>query len=159
MEFVIRPFAASDKDWLVDQHIRHYGPEDGFDATFGPFIADIVDLFLAKTSGTGRAGWLAQHGTERLGTIFCDRKSETCAQLRLFYVVPRARGAGVAQALIDTCVSFAKAEGYQEMVLWTLASKAAAGGIYARNGFVMVAEKSRQDFGAKFIEQTWQIAL
>ena len=157
MEYAIRPFAAEDADWLTGQHAEHYRTVEGFDDTFGPLVASIIAGFLDDHDPAREAGWIAHHGAARLGSIFCVAQDAQTAKLRLFYVVPQARGTGVAQALLTTCLTFAQASGYGGMTLWTHESHRAAGAIYARNGFARVDAKPVHSFGVDLVEETWAI--
>ena len=159
MTYVLRPFSADDAAWLVAEHAAHYAQAEGFDATFGPLVARIVADFLDHHDAATEAGWIAHDGDRRLGSIFCVRADATTAKLRLFYVVGEARGSGVAQALLDTCLGFAKGAGYRGMTLWTHESHRAAGAIYTRNGFTRTRAEPVHSFGVDLIEETWQIAF
>ncbi|EBA12912.1 GNAT family N-acetyltransferase [Roseobacter sp. CCS2] len=159
MEFAVRPFDADDADWLVSEHATHYPMVEGFDDSFGPLVRGIVDDFLAAHDNTCEAGWIAHRGEQRLGSIFCVRQNETTAKLRLFYVVEVARGTGVAQALLDQCLGFARGAGYAGLTLWTHESHAAAGRIYTRNGLTRTHAVPVHSFGVDLVEETWEIAF
>ncbi|MDX8354426.1 GNAT family N-acetyltransferase [Cognatiyoonia sp. IB215182] len=159
MGFAIRPFAADDADWLLDQHANHYARVEGFDDTFGPLVAQIVADFLADHDPAREAGWMAHEGAVRWGTIFCVRLSDEVAKLRLFYLIPEARGSGAGQALLDRCLSFARDTGYRGMTLWTHEQHVAAGRIYKRNGFLRTDAKPVHSFGRDLIEETWEISF
>ena len=159
MQFQIRPLTAADRDWLVDQHADHYARVEGFDQTFGPLVASIVDAFLDDHDPAAEAGWIAYEGACRLGSIFCVRLDRDIAKLRLFYLVPAARGTGTAQALLDTCLCFARSAGYKGLTLWTHESHVAAGRIYKRNGFVRTKAKPVHSFGVDLVEETWAITF
>ena len=157
MDYGIRQFTAADADWLTDQHAAYYAQAEGFDETFGPLVAGIIGDFLRDHDPANEAGWIAHKGESRLGSIFCVRVDDTKAKLRLFYVVPEARGTGVAQSLLATCLAFARRAGYNGMTLWTHESHRAAGAIYARNGFTRTAAKPVHSFGVDLVEETWGI--
>ncbi len=159
MTFAIRPFAASDAAWLISQHADHYARVEGFDQSFALLVERIITDFQADHDPIHEAGWVAHDHCTRLGHIFCVCLDATTAKLRLFYVVEAARGTGVAQALLDTCLRFAKNAGYQSMTLWTHESHVAAGRIYRRNGFARVASKSVHSFGVDLVEETWAITF
>ena len=159
MDYALRPFAADDAAWLVDQHAAHYAQAEGFDETFGPLVAGIIDDFLINHDPAAEAGWIATSSDRPLGSIFCVRAGQTTAKLRLFFVVQEARGRGVAQALLDQCLGFARGAGYADMTLWTHESHKAAGGIYRRNGFTRVAAKPVHSFGVDLVEETWHIVF
>lgn len=155
----IRRFAASDRDWLVEQHEVHYARDEGFDATFGVLVAQIVDAFLAGHDDACESGWIAWQDGKRLGSIFCVRLDETTAKLRLFLLTPEARGKGLGKRMLATCMGFARDAGYRGMQLWTHESHKAAGALYARAGWTLGAVKPVVSFGKPNIEQTWTITL
>ncbi len=158
-ETTIRPFAAEDAAWLTTQHQALYTAAEGFDDSFGPLVASIIAAFLADHDPQREAGWIAQEGDQRLGSIFCVRQSETRAKLRLFLLLPEARGTGLGQRMLETCLGFARGAGYADMQLWTHESHVAAGRLYAKNGFALTASKPVHSFGVDLVEQTWQIAF
>lgn len=157
MDYILRPFAVTDADWLTDQHAMYYAQAEGFDQTFGPLVAGIIANFLRDHDPACEAGWIAHRGEQRLGSIFCVRVDDATAKLRLFYVVPEGRGSGIAQTLLSTCLDFAKGAGYSDMTLWTHESHRAAGAIYTRNGFTRITAKPVHSFGVDLVEETWQI--
>ena len=159
MEFALRSFTKNDADWLVAVHEQYYSGVHGFDASFGPFVAQILGDFLLHQDPATEAGWIAESDGVPLGSIFCTDDGDQVARLRVFYVVEEARGTGVAQALIEKCLSFARAAGYVKMVLWTHECLTAAGAIYRRNGFVRTQAQPVHLFGVNLVEEDWQIAL
>ncbi|WP_366523478.1 GNAT family N-acetyltransferase [uncultured Sulfitobacter sp.] len=98
-------------------------------------------------------------GGRRLGSIFCVRLDETRAKLRLFLLVPEARGTGLGRRLLDTCTEFARGRGYQGMQLWTYKSHAAACALYRRNGWRLLSENPVLAFGRPNVEQTYTISF
>jgi len=159
MQFALRPFNAADADWLVSQHAAHYAEAEGFDGSFGPLVGRIINEFLTSHDDSCEAGWIAHQEDERIGSIFCVRKDERTAKLRLFYVVKAARGTTVAQALLEQCLGFAQAAGYTGLTLWTHESHAAAGRIYSRNGLIRTHAEPVHSFGVDLVEETWEIAF
>ena len=155
----IRRFSAVDRDWVVSRHADHYAREEGFDDTFGVLVAEIVDAFIADHDAEREAGWIAWEGERRLGSIFCVGLSEKTAKLRLFLLVPEARGKGLGRQLLQTCMDFARAKGYQVMQLWTHEEHRAAGALYAKAGWELTASTPVHSFGQDLTEQTWKIAL
>ncbi|WP_342078678.1 GNAT family N-acetyltransferase [Yoonia sp. SS1-5] len=159
MQFALRPFDASDADWLIAENAAHYARSDGFDDSFGVLVSEIVTDFLSDHDPSREAGWVADDDGTRLGHIFCVQHDAHTAKLRLFFVVPAARGRGVAQGLLDQCLGFARNAGYRGMTLWTHESHKAAGCIYRRNGFSRVDARPAHSFGVDLVEETWTITL
>ncbi|MFB9148898.1 GNAT family N-acetyltransferase [Roseovarius ramblicola] len=159
IEAAIRPFRPDDAPWLVERHATLYARDEGFDATFGPLVAGILDDFTAEHDPACEAGWIAHAGDLRLGSIFCVRQSRGIAKLRLFLLVPEARGRGLGQRLLETCTGFARERGYRGMALWTHESHRAACALYSRNGWRLVGSQPVRSFGCDLVEQSWEIAF
>ena len=156
---VIRAFEPSDSAWLVAQHGRLYAQDEGFDENFETLVCDILSAFVARHDPSCEQGWIAQAGDERLGSIFCVRLSERRAKLRLFLLVPGARGQGLGGRLLRTCMTYAKHKGYRSMQLWTHESHKAACALYAKSGWSLVSSKPVHSFGVELVEQSWEIEL
>jgi GNAT superfamily N-acetyltransferase len=153
----IRRFTATDRDWLIAQHSVHYAREEGFDASFGTLVADIVDAFIADHDPACEAGWIAQRGYTRFGSIFCVRLDEVTAKLRLFLLTPDARGTGLGRRMLAHNIAFARSAGYEGMQLWTHESHRAAGRLYAASGWTLKESRPVTSFGRANVEQTWAI--
>ena len=159
-DVILRPFEASDKAWLVAEHGTAYARDEGFDDTFGLLVASILDDFISDHDPAAERGWMAERGTgTRLGSIFCVRAGEGSAKLRLFYLTCTARGMGLGQRMLETCVGFARDAGYRDLVLWTHASHRAACALYAKNGFELTKSMPVRSFGVDLEEQAWRLVL
>lgn len=159
MTVELRLFQTSDADWVVRQHGMIYARDEGFDETFEPLVAGIVDNFLKSHDPAHERGWIAWEGDMRLGCIFCVRAAAETAKLRLFLVLPDARGQGVGRRLIEACMGFARDAGYTRMTLWTHAEHRAACALYARSGWRLTESKPVRSFGQDLTEQQWDIIL
>lgn len=155
-EVEIRAFRATDADWIVARHGTLYAEAEGFDASFPVLVAGVLRDFLAGHDAARERGWIAARGTDRLASIFCVDAGQGVAKLRLFLVEPQARGTGLAQRMLETCLGFARDAGYRRMRLWTHESHRAAGRIYGRNGFVLTRSVPARSFGQDVVEQTWE---
>jgi len=158
-DVILRRFEAGDAPWLVEQHGSLYARDEGFDDSFGPLVAGILEDFLAGHDPTLERGWIAERNGERLGSIFCVTARGRTAKLRLFLLTPQARGHGLGKRLLRTCMDFAKDAGYRDMVLWTHESHKAACALYARFGWQLVDSKPVQSFGVDLVEQSWRVDL
>ncbi|MDW3222431.1 MAG: GNAT family N-acetyltransferase [Paracoccaceae bacterium] len=151
----IRSFTAEDRDWLVEQHGSLYAKNDGFDASFGVLVGEILDAFVLGHNPEREKGWIAEDEGARLGSIFCVGLTATTAKLRLFLLVPEARGQRLGKRLLMTCMGFAKDHGYTDMQLWTHESHSAACALYRSVGWRMISSKPVHSFGQDLVEQSW----
>ncbi|ETX15426.1 acetyltransferase [Roseivivax halodurans JCM 10272] len=159
MDVRLREFGPADADWLVEAHGTHYAAEEGFDASFARLVRRIVDDFLASHDPGCERGWIAEADGTRLGCIFCVNAGEGAAKLRLFLLMPEARGQGLGRHLLQTCMGWARERGYTRMVLWTHESHRAACALYARTGWSCVSSRPVHSFGQDLVELHWEIAL
>lgn len=155
----LRRYQDTDHDWLVEQHQTHYTTHDGFDESFGPLVSQILTAYSADYDPTRECGWIAEEDGVRLGSIFCVKRTETTAQLRLFYLRSAARGQGLGKTLLQHCQRFAKDAGYADMVLWTHESHRVACALYRASGWRLESSETVHSFGQDLVEQKWSIRL
>ena len=155
----LRDLEIGDAGWLIQQHAELYATAEGFDETFEPLVAEILADFIRNHDPTCERAWIATRNGERLGSIFCVRQDETTAKLRLFLLVPWARGLGLGKMLLNECMGYAREKGYARMQLWTHESHRAACALYESHGFELIDSKPVHSFGCDLIEQTWAITL
>lgn len=67
------------------------------------------------------------------------------AEFRVLAVAPEARGQGIGEALVTTCVQRARAVGAPAVVLWSQPTMPAAHRLYERLGFVRVPHRDEDD--------------
>lgn len=155
----LRDLQAGDAGWLVQQHGELYAVDEGFDATFEALVAEILAAFIRDHDPLNERAFIATRGGQRLGSVFCTHESDEVAKLRLFLLVPEARGLGLGRQLLEACLGFSKGRGYKVLTLWTHKSHVAACALYEKYGFEMTGEVPVHDFGVDLIRQNWQIDL
>lgn len=158
-DVTLRAPAPGDFGWVIERNGALYANEHGWDSSYEGLVAQIVAGFLDKHDPDRERAWIAELHGERVGAIFCVRKDDMTAKLRLLHVEPSARGAGVGSALVDECVRFARSAGYRTVELWTVSLLAPARRIYQRAGFTLVEEDTAQRFGHELTGQTWRLSL
>lgn len=155
----LRRFDAADAPWLVARHGELYAREAGFDSSFAPLVAQILDGFVAGHDPMRERGWIAQAGARRLGSIFCVAEGATTARLRLFLLELDARGHGLGARMLAGCMGFARAAGYRDMVLSTHESHRAACALYASAGWQITGSRPVRSYGVDLVEQSWRAVL
>jgi GNAT superfamily N-acetyltransferase len=151
--------APGDLGWVVMAHGEQYAAEFGWDASFEALVARIVADYAAGHEAGREGAWIAEHAGKRVGCVFCVRKDDETAQLRILLVTPEARGLGLGRRLVDHTVEFARAAGYRRMVLWTNDPLAAARRIYLGRGFRLVDEERHRSFGVDLVGQNYALSL
>lgn len=151
----IRTVLETDRDWLVEQHQMLYARDEGFDDSFVALVAEIFDDFIATYNPKSENGWIVEEAGQQLGCIFCVRLDDETAQLRLFLLVPEARGKGLGRLLLETCMGFAREKGYSGMRLWTHRSHEAACRLYRAAGWRCVEAKPDHHFGQDVVVETY----
>jgi GNAT superfamily N-acetyltransferase len=157
---VIRDLGApGDLGWVVMAHGEQYAAEFGWDGTFEALVARIVADYAADHDPAREGAWIAERDGRRVGCVFCVRKDDETAQLRILLVTPEGRGLGLGRQLVDRTLAFARAAGYRRVVLWTNDPLAAARRIYLERGFRLVDEERHRSFGAELVGQNYVLAL
>ena len=151
--------APGDLGWVVMAHGEQYAAEFGWDTTFEALVARIVADYAADHDPAREGAWIAERDGRRVGCVFCVRKDDETAQLRILLVTPEGRGMGLGRGLVDRTVAFARAAGYRRVVLWTNDPLAAARRIYLERGFRLVDEERHRSFGAELVGQNYVLAL
>lgn len=156
---VIRPPVPGDHGWVVQRHGELYAHDYGWDETFEALVARIIADYVEHRDLKREAGWIAEVDGERVGCVFCMKKGDDVAQLRILLVEPGARGMGIGGRLVEECIRFAKRAGYRRMMLWTNDVLVDARKIYERSGFQLVEEQRHRSFGQDLVGQNWWLEL
>jgi GNAT superfamily N-acetyltransferase len=158
---VLRPHRISDMGWVVHREAVGYAQQFGWDESFEVLVAKIVQDFIDNFDSAKERCWIAEVDGQNVGHIFLvrDRRHPGVAKLRLLFVEPASRGAGVGEALVRECVRFAHGVGYRKVVLWTQSILTAAHRIYQKAGFRLIKEEPHHSFGHDLKGQDWELDL
>ncbi|HEX6508036.1 MAG TPA: helix-turn-helix domain-containing GNAT family N-acetyltransferase [Chloroflexota bacterium] len=157
--FVLRPLGPGDFGWVVYRHGILYSEEYGWDETFEALVARIVADYVDRRDPRREAAWIAEVNGEPVGCVFCVKRDESTAQLRLLLVEPSARGMGIGSRLVEECLRLARRAGYERIMLWTNDVLVEARRIYQRAGFQLIDEEPHHSFGHDLVGQNWSRAL
>ena len=157
--YLLRPPGPAALGWVVSRHGALYAREYCWDETFEHLVARIVADYAAGRDPEREAAWIAEVDGAPAGCVFCMRKDSDTARLRLLLVEPWARGLGIGGRLVEECLRFARAAGYQQITLWTQDCLTAARRIYQEAGFRLASQGQHHSFGYDLVEQTWTRSL
>jgi ribosomal protein S18 acetylase RimI-like enzyme len=131
--------AASPADLdTVRALLREYHALIGVDLCFQGFEAELRELPGAYAPPGGRLLIAVQDGTPA-GCVALRPQGDARCELKRLFVRPGNRGLGIGRALTDRIVDEARAIGYDQIVLDTLPSMAAAQQLYEELGFREIA--------------------
>jgi DNA-binding MarR family transcriptional regulator/GNAT superfamily N-acetyltransferase len=157
--FRVRTFRTGDLGLLAARQSILYREEYGWGRGLEHNVSETVTNFLGGYREGRDECWIAEVEGAMAGSIILTDEGEGLSRLRLFYVEPAARGRGIGDALVTTCLNFARAAGYREMMLWTHAVLTSARRIYAAHGFQITETAMHDDFGKPELGEIWRLTL
>ncbi|MFG1926614.1 GNAT family N-acetyltransferase [Cryptosporangium sp. NPDC048952] len=155
-DVLIRPARTGELGWVLTRHAQLYEEEygwPGFEAAVAAIVADL----LGHPDET--RVWVAERAGRLLGSIACASDDASTARLRLLLVEPAARGHRLGVRLVDECVAYARAEGYERVVLHTQDALTAARAIYAKAGFTLDHTSSADSLDPNGLAEHWVLEL
>ncbi|HEY1749860.1 MAG TPA: bifunctional helix-turn-helix transcriptional regulator/GNAT family N-acetyltransferase [Caulobacteraceae bacterium] len=158
-DFTIRTFRAGDAGQILARQSVLYLEEYGWGRGAEHNIAEALTAFLANYQEGREQCWVAETAGAIAGSILLTDEGGGGCRLRLFYVEPMARGRGIGEALVTTCLAFARQAGYDAMTLWTHTVLASARKIYAAHRFELVETAVHDAFGKPEQGETWRLEL
>ncbi|MGB0086332.1 MAG: helix-turn-helix domain-containing GNAT family N-acetyltransferase [Rhodomicrobiaceae bacterium] len=156
---ILRPHRTGDMGWIVHRQAVLYAEEYGWDNSYEALVAQITGDFLTNLKPDREYCWVAEQAGRIVGSVFIVEGSARVAKLRLLYVEPAVRGQGLGRRLVDACIAFARAKGYERLDLWTQETLTPARRIYKAAGFQLVATAPHRSFGHDLVGETWTLDL
>lgn len=157
---VLRGLRPGDLGQVIARQAILYANEYGWNSEYEALVARILADFDQAYDPAHEAAWIADIDGRMAGSIFLVRgEMPEVGRLRLLYVEPAARGAGVGKLLVAACIARAREVGYARLDLWTNSILDAARHIYEQAGFRLIDEAPHRSFGKDLIGQTWSLAL
>ena len=155
----IRPFRSGDLGLIVSRQAILYAEGHGWGAGLEAGELEVAAHFLRHFKPGREQCWVAERDGRLAGSVFLTDEGQGLSRLRLLYVEPFARGCGLGNRLVATCVGFAREVGYGAMTLWTHTVLDSARRIYAAHGFRLVDSAVHHEFGVPVQGETWRLDL
>ena len=157
---VRRADSPGDLGWMVMAHGEIYAEQFGWTTEFEALVARIVADYATGHDPAREAAWIAEVDGRRAGCILLVAGERPgVAKLRILLVSAEARGLGVGSRLVEECLDFARAAGYDQVTLWTNDILTSARRIYEAYGFALIDEEKHHSFGHDLVGQTWTLDL
>jgi GNAT superfamily N-acetyltransferase len=144
---------------VLERHAHLFEDDEGWGEPFIAMIAQLIAGYLDQHDPEREAAWVAELDGERVGSVYCVRRSDQVAQLRLLFVDSEARGHGVGSKLVERCTGFARERGYERMVLSTNNTLTSARRIYDAAGFKQTKEEPLSAFPEGTVAQEMWLEL
>ncbi len=157
--FAIRTFRPGDMGLIVSRQAILYHEHYGFNAGIEANEAEVTSAFLRNFKPGREQCWVAEVDGVMAGSIILTDEGDGLCRLRLLYVEPDFQGRGIGDALVTTCIAFARSVGYARMTLWTQSILESARRIYARHGFAIVSTEAHASFGPILTGEIWMLDL
>lgn len=156
----IRPYEHGDIDYVIDCHQELYHKDYGFNSSFRGYVEKPVRDFHSRRDPAWEQMWIAELDGQPVGAIAIVRAEEHIAQLRWFFVDPRARGRGLGSSLIGTALDFCRERNYHRVILWTADVLKVSRRMYAAHGFAPTETMDNTAWtGGVIHEEKWELAL
>jgi GNAT superfamily N-acetyltransferase len=155
----IREAELGDHGWVLERHAYLFEDQEAWGEPFIAMIARLVADYLEDNDPEREAAWVAELDGRRVGSVYCVRRSDEVAQLRLLFVDAEARGHGVGSKLVERCIEFARERGYERMMLSTVSPLKSAKRIYDAAGFELTKEEPDPAFPEGTVAQEMWLDL
>ena len=137
-----------------------YASEYGLDARFEASVAArLAELTLRGWPGPGEGLWIAESGSEPVGSVTLADEGEGLARLGHVVLRPEARGHGLGRRLVEGAVTRARQARYERIELTTFSELTTAARIYRAAGFVRVSSGEQSPWGRSIEMERYVLEL
>jgi DNA-binding MarR family transcriptional regulator/GNAT superfamily N-acetyltransferase len=156
---ILRAPHHGDFGWIVSRHGALYAQEYDWTEPFEGLCAQIVADFVNNFDPNKERCWIAELNGENVGCVMLAKDSDEVARIRLLLVDRQARGLKLGTRLVEECVTFARAAGYQRITLWTHSVLTAARHVYEKAGFTLTSSENKHSWGQDVVAEYWDLEL
>jgi GNAT superfamily N-acetyltransferase len=141
--FVIEPASPADAPAVISLIGRVYAE---YEFIFEP-AAELPDLlaFPRHYAAPHGAFFVIRQNEQVVGSVGVERLGESAAELHRLYLDADLRGRGLGRALVEAVITWCRAEGIAQLLLWSDTRFARAHVLYERMGFRRASERALDD--------------
>jgi len=160
-EIILKGYQPGVIGRLAELHASYYYENWGFGLFFEVKVATELSEFLSRLDESRDGFWTLCKNSRVDGGIAIDGIKATTegAHLRWFILSPEVRGQGFGNRLMEEAISFCRKNGYGRVYLWTFEGLRPARHLYEKFGFKLVLQNKGTQWGAKVIEQKFELNL
>lgn len=158
-EITIRPHTVRDAAYVAYRHSVLYAAEYQLDEEFDRYVLLTLSRFVEAGNAATDRLWVAEVDGEFAGCIGLVGLPDGAAQLRWFLVETEFRRQGIGARLVERVLDFARNQGFQRILLWTLSELAEARRLYSRYGFQLTETQTHDIWGRTRTEERWDLSL
>lgn len=154
-----RPHQTGDMGLIIHSHAVQFAKEYGWNQEFEALVAERTSEFIRNFDPKHERCIVADIDGQLVGSVFIVRLSEALCELRLLFVLPKARGLGVGQDLLAEALRFSRGAGYKKVAMWTESISVHAAKMFTDVGFRLLEKTPHRRFGKDLIGQYWELDL
>jgi ribosomal protein S18 acetylase RimI-like enzyme len=159
MKITLRNPVPGDIGWLISIHGELYAEQFNFDSNFEVDIAKKVVGFLENSAKFNKI-WIAQVGTERVGSIAISLRQNQTAFINFLLVKREYRGYGIAKQLMDKAIYHSQKFNINLIRLETYSCLKDARNLYKKYGFEPYdVRPNLEKYGQSFDQEFWERRL
>jgi GNAT superfamily N-acetyltransferase len=149
---------------IIQHHETYYDEYWGLDYEFSREVAVELAEFIGRYDEAANRLWLVmdENGKQEIqGALVVDgqQAGNEGARIRWVILAPELHGLGLGRELMDRAMAFCEAESFERVYLWTYEGLDAARHLYEENGFTLVEEDTRHDWGPEITYQKFELNL
>ena len=159
MKITLRNPVPGDIGWLISIHGELYSEQFNFDSNFEIDIAKKVLGFLENNAIFNKI-WIAQAGTERVGSIAISLRENQTSFINFLLVKIEYWGCGIAKQLMDTVINHSQKFNINSIRLETYSCLKDARNLYKKYGFEPYEVRPNvEKYGQSFDQEFWKKSL
>lgn len=160
-EVILKGYIPGAIGRMAELHANYYSENWGFGLFFEAKVAMEMSEFLCRFDTTRDGFWTLLKNDRIEGGVAIDgmRAERTGAHLRWFILSQEVRGRGFGNRLLGEAVSFCQLKRYKRIYLNTFEGLHPARHLYEKFGFKLIHQAEGTQWGAKVIEQKFELIL